>query len=146
MPVTCSSYPGNARRRHWAPNVTECHGKKRRATLTLLGLHTPRVRAWQEEFAYVREVCDAVKRRATSMGSTLKQKNTERITRRNTPREVRCFRVYGQPTSSSVHWHLHKSSLPEEENRGDTSETRTRDHGATSCVRYHGATPAAPHE
>ena len=52
--------------------------------------------------------------------------NTDRITRRHTPREVRRFRVYGQPTSSRLHWHVRKSSLPEEENKGDTSQTRIR--------------------
>ena len=48
-------------------------------------------------------------------------KKTERITRRHTPREVRPFRVHGQPTRSRVHWHVHKSSFPEEDNKGDTS-------------------------
>ena len=53
--------------------------------------------------------------------------NTERITRiPPLPRVVRPFRVYGQLTRSRVHWHVHKSSLPEEKNKGDTSETRTR--------------------
>ena len=51
---------------------------------------------------------------------------TERITLRHTLREVSPFRVCGQPTRSRIHWHVHKTSLPEEVNRGDTSETRTR--------------------
>ena len=56
----------------------------------------------------------------------------ERTTRRHTPREVMPFRVYGQPTRIRIHWHVpNKSSLPEE-NKGDTSETRTRDHKVTS--------------
>ena len=38
---------------------------------------------------------------------------TERIARRHTPREVTSFRVHGQLTRSRVHWHVHKSSLPE---------------------------------
>ena len=65
----------------------------------------------------------------------LTEKTIECITCRHTPREVRPFRVYG----------LHKSSLSEEENKRDTSETRTRDRDpmATSRVRYHCATPAA---
>ena len=70
-------------------------------------------------------------------------KKTERITRRHTPREVRPFRVYGQPTRNRVHWHVRKSSLPEEENKGDTSETPTHDPMVTSRARYHCATPAA---
>ena len=68
---------------------------------------------------------------------------TERITRRHTLREVRHFRVNGQPARSRVRWHVHKSSLPEEENKGDTSENRTRDHSVTSRARYHCAIPAA---
>ena len=67
---------------------------------------------------------------------------TERITRRHTPREARPFRVYGQPARSRVHWHKHKSSLPKEENIGDTSEFRTRDRMVTSRARYHCAIPA----
>ena len=38
---------------------------------------------------------------------------------------------------------MHKFSLPERENKGDTSETRTRDPKVTSHARYHCATPAA---
>ena len=45
-----------------------------------------------------------------------------------------------QPTRSRVHWHVHKSSLPEEENKVDASETRTRDLMVTSRARYHCAT------
>ena len=48
---------------------------------------------------------------------------TERITRRHTPREVRPFRVYGQPTRSRVRWHVQRSSLPEEENKGDKRDS-----------------------
>ena len=70
-------------------------------------------------------------------------KVTERITRKHTAREVRPFRVYGQSTRSRVSWDVYKSFLPEEENRGDTSETRTRDHTVTSRARYHYATPTA---
>ena len=70
------------------------------------------------------------------------RKKTEHITRRHASGEVRPFRVYGQPTRSLVHWHVHMSSLPEEENTGDTSETRTRDFRATRRARYHCATPA----
>ena len=32
---------------------------------------------------------------------------------------MRHFRVYGQPKRSRVHWHVHKSSLPEEENKDE---------------------------
>ena len=56
---------------------------------------------------------------------------------------MRPFRVHGQPTRSRVHWHVHKSSLSEEENKGDISETRTRDHNVTGRARYHCATLAA---
>ena len=51
--------------------------------------------------------------------------------------------MYGQLTRIRVHWHVHKSSLPEEENRGDTSETCTREHKVKSRARYHCAAPAA---
>ena len=61
---------------------------------------------------------------------------TERIARRHTPREVRLFRVYRQLTRSHVHWHVHKTSSSEEENKGDTSETRTRDLMVTSRARF----------
>ena len=67
--------------------------------------------------------------------------STERITREHTPREVRPFRVYGQPTGSRGHWHVHKSSLPEEENKGDTSEIRARDPRDTSRARCHAPPP-----
>ena len=48
---------------------------------------------------------------------TRRRRKTERITRRDTLREVRPFRVYGQHTRSRVYRHVHKSSLPEEENK-----------------------------
>ena len=60
---------------------------------------------------------------------------TGRITHKHTLREERAVRVYGQPTRSRVYWHVFKSSLPEEENRGGTSETRTRDHMITTRAR-----------
>ena len=47
-----------------------------------------------------------------------------------------CFQCTA-PTRSRVHWHVHMSSLPEEENKGDTRETRTRDTRITSRARYH---------
>ena len=43
----------------------------------------------------------------------------------------------------TIHWHVHKSSLPEEESEGDLCETRARDPRVTSRARYHCATPAA---
>ena len=73
--------------------------------------------------------------------SSKNNKKTERIPRRHTLREVRPFQVYGQPTRSRVHRNVHKSSFPEEETRGDTSETRDRDPKVSSRARYQCATP-----
>ena len=60
-----------------------------------------------------------------------------------TPREVRPLPGVRTAANSCVHWHRHKSSLPEEENGSDTTENRTRDLDGTSRKRYHCATPAA---
>ena len=62
------------------------------------------------------------------------QKGT-RLPASTIPREARPYRVNGQPRERLC-WRVHKSPLPEEETRSDSSGIRTRNPEAVRRMRY----------